>query len=102
MPFNIFQLRIDLSFLNKYGSNLPTFTTVAIRLCLIIILSHFSLPIIYTQHISGEKLKWHKLTIDFEGPLTDEKAMPNPFTYFRLDVVFTHESGTPVMVIPGF
>ena len=102
MPFNISQLRINLSFLNKYGSNLPTFTTVAIRLCLIIILSHFSLPIIYTQHISGEKLKWHKLTIDFEGPMTDEKAMPNPFTYFRLDVVFTHESGTPVMVIPGF
>jgi hypothetical protein len=50
--------------------------------------------------ISGEK--WDKTTIDFTGPMTSELAEPNPFSYYRLDVTFTHESGSPIMVIPGY
>lgn len=57
---------------------------------------------LFSQKITGEPLKWHKLTLDFEGPLTDERAMPNPFTYYRCDVLFTHESGTPVLLVPGY
>lgn len=54
------------------------------------------------QKIGGELKKWHKVTLEFEGPHTSELAQPNPFTYFRLDVTFTHESGAPVMVVPGY
>ena len=68
----------------------------------VVLFLSFVMTNLNAQLISGEKQKWHKLTIDFEGPMTDEMAMPNPFTYFRLDVLFTHESGAPVMLVPGF
>lgn len=54
------------------------------------------------QKKGGELKKWHKITLDFEGPQTSELAQPNPFMYYRLDVTFTHESGAPVMVVPGY
>ncbi|MEZ4905314.1 MAG: DUF5060 domain-containing protein [Spirosomataceae bacterium] len=54
------------------------------------------------QQLLGEQKKWHKITLNFEGPQTSELALPNPFTYYRLEVTFTHESGYPVMVIPGY
>ncbi len=46
--------------------------------------------------------KWDNTTLDFQGPATSELAMPNPFTYYRLDVTFTHEDGHPIMVVPGY
>ncbi|GHB62240.1 DUF5060 domain-containing protein [Persicitalea jodogahamensis] len=54
------------------------------------------------QTISGEQKIWHKISIDFEGPLSSETALPNPFSYYRLDVTFAHESGSPVLVVPGY
>lgn len=51
---------------------------------------------------SGKIQKWHRLTLDFEGPQTFELALPNPFTYYRLDVTFTHEDGFPILKVPGF
>jgi hypothetical protein len=56
----------------------------------------------FAQITSGELKKWHKITLDFEGPQTSELAQPNPFTYYRLDVTFIHESGFPILTIPGF
>jgi hypothetical protein len=56
----------------------------------------------FAQKLTGELKKWHKITIDFEGPMTDELAQPNPFTYYRLDVTFTHESGAPILVVPAY
>lgn len=56
----------------------------------------------FAQKITGEQKKWHKITIDFEGPQSSENAQPNPFTFYRLDVTFTHESGSPILTIPGF
>jgi Domain of unknown function (DUF5060) len=56
----------------------------------------------FAQNVSGELKKWHKITIDFEGPMTSELAQPNPFTYYRLDVTFTHESGAPILVVPAY
>jgi hypothetical protein len=58
-------------------------------------LSHWA-----SAQITGQK--WDKTTLDFNGPLTSELAQPNPFTYYKLDVTFTHESGAPIMVVPGF
>jgi len=50
--------------------------------------------------IAGELKKWHKITITFNGPQTNEDHKDNPFLNYRLDVVFTHKSGK--YIIPGF
>ena len=50
--------------------------------------------------ISGELKKWHKLTLDFEGPDTSEDASINPFTNYRMQVVFTN--GSKTYNVPGF
>ena len=36
--------------------------------------------------ISGKLAKWHKVSLTFDGPETSERATPNPFTDYRLDV----------------
>ncbi|MEX0938636.1 MAG: DUF5060 domain-containing protein [Pirellulales bacterium] len=50
--------------------------------------------------ISGELKRWHRITIDFEGPQTNESADPNPFRDYRLDVTFRH--GDRAMRVAGF
>jgi len=51
--------------------------------------------------VSGKLAKWHKVTLTFDGPDTGERATPNPFTDYRLDVFFTGPSGQKY-VVPGF
>ena len=36
---------------------------------------------------------WHTVTLDFQGVNTSESHETNPFLYYRLDVIFTHEGG---------
>jgi len=50
--------------------------------------------------LSGELLVWHTITLTFDGPQTSETAEPNPFTDYRLDVVF--KQGYQVFVVPGY
>ncbi len=57
---------------------------------------------LYGQKISGELKKWHKVTIDFEGPETDEQAADNPFLNYRLYVSFTHSASGKQYLIPGY
>src|SRR5262245_45386402 len=53
--------------------------------------------------VSGELRQWHKVTLTIDGPQTSETAAsPNPFTDYRLNVTFTHESGTPSYTVPGY
>jgi hypothetical protein len=53
--------------------------------------------------ISGERRQWHKVTLTLNGPQADESAnAPNPFLDYRLSVIFTHESGSPRYVVPGY
>ncbi|MBN1442621.1 MAG: DUF5060 domain-containing protein, partial [Planctomycetes bacterium] len=53
--------------------------------------------------ISGELQQWHKVTLTLEGPHARETdSDPNPFTDYRMTVRFTHESGWPSHVIPGY
>lgn len=52
--------------------------------------------------ISGELRMWHKVTLDFTGPVTSETADPNPFTDYRLDVTFTHPMSGRSLVVPGY
>ncbi len=50
--------------------------------------------------ISGELKKWHKVTLTFAGPQASEKAKPNPFLDYRLDVTFA--KGKKRYVVPGY
>ena len=36
-------------------------------------------------------MRWHTLSLPFEGPNTSESASENPFTDYRLSVTFTHK-----------
>ena len=49
--------------------------------------------------VSGELKKWHKVTLTFDGPETNEDATPNPFLDYRLDVTFTN--GKSTFKVPG-
>lgn len=51
-------------------------------------------------HISGEMKKWHKVTITFDGPDTNENAEPNPFRDCHLSVTFV--KGEKQYVVPGY
>ena len=53
--------------------------------------------------ISGDLRQWHKVTLTLTGPQADETAnAPNPFLDYRLSATFTHESGSPSYVVPGY
>ena len=53
--------------------------------------------------ISGELKQWHKVTLALDGPFAHEQDnQPNPFTDLAFNVTFTHESGSPKYVVPGY
>lgn len=53
--------------------------------------------------ITGELKLWHKVTLTVRGPHARETDNnPNPFTDYRFEVTFTHESGQPSYVVPGY
>lgn len=52
--------------------------------------------------LTGELKKWHKVTLGFDGPSTLETANPNPFTFYRLDVTFSHSATSKSYVVPGY
>ncbi len=57
---------------------------------------------VWSAEISGELKQWHKVTLDFDGPRTSEKADPNPFLSYRLNVRFKHEDGGKSYLVPGY
>jgi len=53
--------------------------------------------------ISGELKQWHNVILTLQGPnATESDTAPNPFIDYRMDVIFTHESGTPEYKVPGY
>lgn len=52
--------------------------------------------------ITGEMRQWHRVTLTFDGPMTNEAATPNPFTDYRLLVTFRHVTTGQTFVVPGF
>jgi hypothetical protein len=53
--------------------------------------------------MSGELKQWHKVTLALDGPFAHEQDnAPNPFTDLAFNVTFTHESGSPRYVVPGY
>lgn len=56
-----------------------------------------------TVTFSGERAQWHKITLTLDGPFAHERDIdPNPFADYALTVSFTHASGTPRYVVPGY
>lgn len=56
-----------------------------------------------TVDISGELKQWHNVILTLDGPQAHEQdSLPNPFIDYAMEVTFTHESGDPVYVIPGY
>lgn len=55
-----------------------------------------------SQKIVGELKKWHKITLEFEGPETSETDEFNPFYNYRLDVTFEHPPSGKNYVVPGY
>ena len=53
--------------------------------------------------VLGELKQWHKVTINLDGPYSHElDNQPNPFRDYRMTVNFTHESGSPAYLVPGY
>lgn len=53
--------------------------------------------------INGELKRWHKVSLDLDGPAAEENnPVVNPFTDFRFTVTFRHESGDPIYHVPGY
>jgi hypothetical protein len=52
--------------------------------------------------VEGERKLWHKITLTWTGPQASEAGSDNPFTDYRLDVTFTHRSGSPAYRVPGY
>ena len=53
--------------------------------------------------ISGERKRWHKVTLTLDGPFAAEvDDGPNPFLDYRMTVNFRHDSGAPNYTIPGY
>lgn len=50
--------------------------------------------------VSGELKTWHRITIEIEGPETNEQAVPNPFLDYKLDVKFSN--GNKEYIVPGY
>ncbi len=56
-----------------------------------------------TVRVAGELKQWHKVTLSMDGPFARETGGGfNPFTDVRMTVTFTHESGAPRHVVPGY
>ena len=52
--------------------------------------------------VSGELVKWHPVTVSFNGPQASETDdAPNPFLDYRLQLSFLSPTGRAV-VVPGF
>lgn len=50
--------------------------------------------------IQGELKKWHKVTLTFTGPESDESHPYNPFLNYRLNVTFRR--GNKTYLLPGY
>ena len=54
-----------------------------------------------SQQVDGTGMRWHRVTISFDGPDTCTTCDPNPFLRYRLDVTFTGPNGE-TFEVPGF
>ena len=58
--------------------------------------------VLQANDVTGELKQWHRITVTFDGPQTNEAASKNPFTDYRLVVTFTHTGSGAIYEVPGF
>lgn len=83
------------------SKNSPLSKSALIKFQLIIALFIFGVSVSKSTTLTGEKMQWHTITLDFDGPASSETEETNPFYDYRLDVEFVHESGSKY-VVPGY
>lgn len=92
-------------------SLLRLIVTVTLLWSVLFVMSHQSIaaeliPIRHgdgTVTVSDAPTQWHAVTLTLDGPFARETdTAPNPFTDYRFDVTFTHESGAPSYTVPGY
>ncbi|TWT39797.1 hypothetical protein KOR42_51750 [Thalassoglobus neptunius] len=54
-----------------------------------------------TSEAPDTLMRWHRVSLTFDGPETSETAQPNPYYQYRLDVTFEGPNGQQ-MTVPGF
>ncbi|MEM6910099.1 MAG: DUF5060 domain-containing protein [Verrucomicrobiota bacterium] len=53
--------------------------------------------------LEGELKTWHNVVLTLDGPFAHERDnAPNPFVDQEMNVRFTHESGSPSYLVPGY
>ncbi len=52
--------------------------------------------------VAGEMKRWHPIKLTFDGPQAGESDAGNPFTDYRLNVIFRHEARGDTYVVPGY
>ncbi len=72
------------------------------KMMLLLLLGVCLAQVSFSQKISGEQKRWHKISVTFDGPNTSETANPNPFSDFRLEVTFTHSASNRSYTVPGY
>lgn len=87
----------------KYAAFIPRIRIISVSVFLIFSFLFFLCDVSTIQskpEISGEQIKWHKISLTFEGPESSEYDKVNPFLDYRLDVTFSN--GSKQYVVPGF
>ena len=93
--------------MNKHKPNLPSQSgncenviSPGLTLAVVVLALSVCTAAVSAVQLDGPFVKWHRITLTFDGPDTSEDASVNPFMYHRLDVTF--ENGKRKHVIPGF
>jgi len=73
-----------------------------LRLCIPFFALNLGIAHLGATQITGEMMKWHKVTLNFEGPYCSEADDVNPFTHYRLNVTFKHRQTGITYVVPGY
>jgi len=84
----------------KFEMSLIKPAVISIFITLFFLVNHKLFAQNQVPSIDGELQKWHKITLNFEGPDLSENYVDNPFLNYRLNVTFSHENET--FVVPGF
>lgn len=73
-----------------------------IRKLLILIAVFTTTTPAFSQEITGELQRWHKVTLTIDGPEASEDGELNPFLDYRMQVRFTHPDSGLTYVVPGY
>ncbi len=68
----------------------------------LLLLLGFSTQLCSQVKVSGTLQKWHKISLEIQGPNSCETCLPNPFLDYRLQVTFTHPESDLQHNVPGF